>query len=898
MSTNFSKNAINMSEVPATKVDAPTTSKDVKLFQENGEFKVKDFSGKVSPLVPPQQEVKIASVEVNTNEDANSYTLVIPSPNAKLAALEKTLVALVEQTKGDLQLSITKALATIQSWKDSQELANGVMDSSISEIEDKVSEIDKVLAGKTDALDFSNLQADLATIVGNINNTLATKKQLETAIREVKAELHEPAKVVAGTPNVKVETAGQTFTISVDVQEKVTETVIKEIARGGSGVSRKWVQEYVDSEIAAITGGGTVTTITSVDGSVGITPIDGGYDLAIISGGISNLSDLADVALTDVQNGQTLKYLNGNWVNSPDISGGVNQKLTSIDGSITVTEVSGGYDISSNVIAGDVLCDGVNSSFQINHRPIDIRADFPFVSLDSSSIILPHRVYDRTESKFNVEFSGVPSATSKILWHIHTFTSAFIPMRLTVDTTKTSSGSTASDHFKLPLSASGSYNFTVDWGDGQVSTITSWNAAAADHTYAASGVYTVSILGECTIWSFNNTGDRLKVLNVMQWGNAVTTALDFYGCTNLTDISAIDSPASRSLANLFRGCTGLNVDLSHWDVSKVTNMYGMFQLATAFNNGANTDVNPITGRTGIDGWDVGNVTSMGDMFNGASTFNRPTGNWNVGKVTNMVSMFKQSPFNQYIGDWNTVSVTNMGYMFNDCPFNQYIGDWNVSNCTGFQGFLSNVGVSTFNQDLSKWNVGKCVDFQYMFRRCYAFNNGANANTNPVTGRTGIDGWNIGSNTAGPINMQNMFWSNVSNMGFNRPIGNWDVSKVTNIAGMFRLCTSFNQDLSAWNTALVTNMFEAFHSCSALKQNFGPWNVSAVTNLSNMFTSCNLNDTGTTNYDALLVGWASRPVVASRSFSAGTSKYGAGAVASRAVLTGAPNLWTISDGGAI
>jgi surface protein len=430
------------------------------------------------------------------------------------------------------------------------------------------------------------------------------------------------------------------------------------------------------------------------------------------------------------------------------------------------------------------------------------------------------------------------------------------------------------------------------------------NFAGADLTFSATGgVATITRVGHGLA-----NGNSIAIINSSDIALLPNGTYTIAGVTtNTFTITAGSGTGSGtaeigvSCSYMFEKCPVFNQDISKWNVSKVTNMGAMLTVCPAFNNGADSDTNIVTGRSGLDGWDVGNVTNMGDMFNGATVFNRPLANWNVGKVTNMVSTFKQTAFNQDIGNWNTESVTSMNYMFNDCQFNQDIGNWNVSNCTGFQGMFSTVLVpSTFDQDLSKWDVGKCVDFQYMFRRCFAFNNGANTRVNPITGRSGIDGWNIGSNVATPsILMFNMFWSNTSNMGFNRNIGSWDMAKVTNISGMFRLCTSFNQDVSAWNTTQITNMSEAFYNCSALKQNFGAWNVSACTNLSNMFFGCNLNAPATsTNYDALLNGWASRPVVASRSFHGGTSKYGLGAVASRAVLTGAPNLWTIADGGAI
>jgi len=202
------------------------------------------------------------------------------------------------------------------------------------------------------------------------------------------------------------------------------------------------------------------------------------------------------------------------------------------------------------------------------------------------------------------------------------------------------------------------------------------------------------------------------------------------------------------------------IEIGKWDVSKVTNMDGLFQ-GFEFNED-------------ISGWDVSKVTSMCNMFSGAKSFNQPIGGWNVSKVTDMRYMFKKATsFNRPIGGWNVSKVENMGGMFEGATsFNQPIGEWNVSKVTDMRYMFS--GATSFNQPIGNWDVSKVTQMSFMFKRAKSFNQP-------------IGEWNV-SNV---FEMSYMFTEASS---FNQPIGEWDVSYVKITKYMFAGATSFSQPI--------------------------------------------------------------------------------------------------------
>jgi hypothetical protein len=121
----------------------------------------------------------------------------------------------------------------------------------------------------------------------------------------------------------------------------------------------------------------------------------------------------------------------------------------------------------------------------------------------------------------------------------------------------------------LPFTNNGTYNATVDWGDGSaLSTITTYSDANATHTYVSAGTYEIEIKGEAPGWSINNNAATASyITDIIHWGDRTEfsgfsyLSNGFYGCLNLktTGKGKILSNSNLStFIRLFCNCSSLS----------------------------------------------------------------------------------------------------------------------------------------------------------------------------------------------------------------------------------------------------------------------------------------------------------------------------------------------------
>jgi surface protein len=84
--------------------------------------------------------------------------------------------------------------------------------------------------------------------------------------------------------------------------------------------------------------------------------------------------------------------------------------------------------------------------------------------------------------------------------------------------------------------------------------------------------------------------------------------------------------------------------------------------------------------------------------------------------------------------------------------------------------------------------------------------------------------------------------------FNEPIGAWDVSSATTMRGMFCKCRDFNQNIGRWDVSRVRDFGSMFNGASSFDQPIGEWEVSRASCMRGMFRSCEAFNQPIGNWD--------------------------------------------------
>ena len=287
---------------------------------------------------------------------------------------------------------------------------------------------------------------------------------------------------------------------------------------------------------------------------------------------------------------------------------------------------------------------------------------------------------------------------------------------------------------------------------------------------------------------FRTWGYEQKIRNILDMdlsnfdtSNVTNMGFMFLGMSNLTtlNLSNFDTSKVTNMARMFVGMSNLtSLNLSNFDTSNVTNMGSMFSLMSSL-----TALN-------LSNFDTSKVTNMQAMFQGMSNLTTLNlSSFNTSKVTDMSDMFAEmhSLTTLDLSNFNTSKVTNMSEMFR-----------NMSNLTSL--------------NLSSFNTSKVTDMSHMFFNVY------NLTTLDLSS----------FDTSQVTNMSEMF-CDMSNL-ITLDLSNFDTSQVKDMDLMFSLeGTDMLKDKlekiyvnNDFNTSSLTNFSEIFKNRKKLRGGNGSY----------------------------------------------------------------------------
>ena len=354
-------------------------------------------------------------------------------------------------------------------------------------------------------------------------------------------------------------------------------------------------------------------------------------------------------------------------------------------------------------------------------------------------------------------------------------------------------------------------------------------------TKAATG-YTVYVLADGIIYAPKNSLDLFRDMS------------------NLESINTEKLNVSRteSLENAFRSCKMLKtLDVSTWDVSSVTNMYGSF-------------LNCIELETlvGINNWDTSAVTTTNRLFSQCPKLTAlDLSNWKLPAVTDAERMFYKCEILQELdgSNWDLRSLVNARDMFKYCYALKEIkgmGNWKTGKLESLWDTFALCWSLETLEGLQNWDLSSAIKIAGTFQQCLALTdedvevlyNWDMSHVEDISwmfkGATGLVNIDLSNwDTGNIMKFNSLFSSSDSNTGSmnikTTGIENWDVSNGDNLSYMFYGCGQLESiDLSNWDVSKNTTFNHFFTDCYKLKSvNFDGWDTSSCEVFAAMFNNC-------------------------------------------------------------
>ncbi|MDY8138034.1 BspA family leucine-rich repeat surface protein [Aquimarina sp. 2201CG5-10] len=404
--------------------------------------------------------------------------------------------------------------------------------------------------------------------------------------------------------------------------------------------------------------------------------------------------------------------------------------------------------------------------------------------------------------------------------------------------------------------------------------------------------------------SFVDNGGEMN-----NWDVSTVTSMTglFEGSAFNENINDWDVSKVEDFSSMFKNNTSFNQPLNNWNTEKANDLTNMFDGATAFNQPIgmwNTALaqffdfmflNASTFDQNLGNWDISNTDrdSMDGMLTGSAmsqtNYDATLIGWATlesGEIqipTNVKldadtfyclseaarNMLTSAPYNWTINDlgnscpedffittWQTTTTNeSITIPTNGSGYN-YIVDWGDGTIeNGFTGNATHEYATT-----GTYTVQITGDFP----RIYFNGNSSNGSKILTIEQWGVQQWTSMSDAfegcsnlklnaddipdlSQVTSMRRMFRDCSAFEDLKDTIGNWDMTPIETISGMFQACTIFNENIGGWTFTVLDNVNDTFQDATSFNQNIANWDVSKVTEFTEMFQ-------GATSFNQPIGSW--------------------------------------------